>query len=209
MVQNPYQPLHVPQNEIRLLILEPGTGSSAVSAELVHSSIGSTPCYEALSYTWGDSATKTIDLGTQQRRTQHVLRAGSRRFQVTVNLEPALRHLRLENRPRVLWVDAIFINQRDPVEKSHQVGFMGRIYQNCSRVCVWLGDATDDSDQAMKLINNHAELWLMMPHLPSLLEDEELISAVESSDIPSSSHMVYSAVGCARDCPSTCRYRNV
>jgi len=52
---------------------------------------------------------------------------------------------------------------------------MGQIYQKCSRVCVWLGDAADGSDKAMQLISDHAELWLMMPHLPSLLEEEELI----------------------------------
>jgi hypothetical protein len=52
---------------------------------------------------------------------------------------------------------------------------MGRIYQDSSRVCVRLGDAADESDQAMQLINDNAQLWLMTPPLPSLINEEELI----------------------------------
>jgi hypothetical protein len=39
----------------------------------------------------------------------------------------------------MLWVDAVCINQLDPVEKGHQVAQMGRIYENAERVVVWLG----------------------------------------------------------------------
>jgi hypothetical protein len=184
MARYSYLPLVILKSEIRLLIVQPGTGSSAVNAELIHESLDRVPFYEALSYTWGDpSITKSIDLSVQPPNAQHALRDAAKtspqvsscRFDVTTNLESALRHLRSEDQPRILWVDAVCINQSDPVEKGHQVGLMGRIYQNCSRVCVWLGDAADDSDQAMQLVNDHAELWLMMPHLPSLLEEEELI----------------------------------
>ncbi|KAI1772040.1 hypothetical protein F4818DRAFT_427424 [Hypoxylon cercidicola] len=51
-------------------------------------------------------------------------------FQVTVNLESALRVLRLSRRRplrhRVLWVDAICIKQDDILEKNVQVPQMGR-----------------------------------------------------------------------------------
>jgi len=38
------------------------------------------------------------------------------------NLASALRHLRYQDKPRTLWVDAGYINQRGDVEKSLQVG---------------------------------------------------------------------------------------
>jgi hypothetical protein len=43
-----------------------------------------------------------------------------------------------------------------------KLNLMGRIYQDSSQVCIWLGDAADESDQAMQLINDHAQMWLMM-----------------------------------------------
>lgn len=49
------------------------------------------------------------------------------------------RHLRDRRTSLVLWVDAICINQMDIAEKSHQVALMGQIYQQCSRVQIWLG----------------------------------------------------------------------
>jgi hypothetical protein len=44
---------------------------------------------------------------------------------------------------RVLWLDAICINQEDNAEKSIQVPLMRQIYQQASQVCVYLGEAKD------------------------------------------------------------------
>lgn len=40
--------------------------------------------------------------------------------------------------PRILWVDAVCINQKDDAEKSIQVMMMGKIYSQASQVLVWL-----------------------------------------------------------------------
>lgn len=75
------------------------------------------PSYDALSYVWGNTAVKVpITLNGQQ-------------FGVTVNLECALRHFRLERRPRILWVDAICVNQKDIKVRNSQVRQMGRVYR--------------------------------------------------------------------------------
>jgi hypothetical protein len=58
---------------------------------------------------------------------------------VTVNLESALRYLRHSDLPRVLWIDAICINQHDLGEKRHQVSIMQSIYTYAEQVVVWLG----------------------------------------------------------------------
>lgn len=49
-------------------------------------------------------------------------------------------------------MDALLINQIDDEEKTHQVQLMREIYEVASRVVIWLGKASDDSDLAMDLI---------------------------------------------------------
>jgi hypothetical protein len=54
-----------------------------------------------------------------------------------------LSYFRFPDKTRVLWADAVCINQADPVEKSSQVLLMPHIYSQATRVLVWLGAATD------------------------------------------------------------------
>lgn len=49
----------------------------------------------------------------------------------------------------LIWVDAISINQEEFVEKSTQVSLMGQIYQQASKVLIFLGDAAEGGDYAM------------------------------------------------------------
>ncbi|KAK0707784.1 heterokaryon incompatibility protein-domain-containing protein, partial [Lasiosphaeris hirsuta] len=94
--------------------------------------------YEALSYVWGDKST---------RRSISINKCD---VQVTANLYAALLHLRDRVFERVLWVDAICINQQDADEKGRQVNSMANIYAKAGRVLVWLGEAAEDSDQAIE-----------------------------------------------------------
>ncbi|KAF5635754.1 ACB 4-hydroxyacetophenone monooxygenase [Fusarium sp. NRRL 52700] len=68
------------------------------------------------------------------------------------NLFVALLHLRDRSIERILWIDAICINQQDTKEKGHQVQSMAKIYATATRVIVWLGKATPDIDQAFDMI---------------------------------------------------------
>ncbi|KAK1758962.1 ankyrin repeat-containing domain protein [Echria macrotheca] len=68
--------------------------------------------------------------------------ANGKRLPVTPNLYMALRYLRRSDQARVLWVDAVCINQDDVTERGHQVQQMGGIYRHAERVLVWLGTAT-------------------------------------------------------------------
>ncbi|KAI2462917.1 heterokaryon incompatibility protein-domain-containing protein [Annulohypoxylon bovei var. microspora] len=81
--------------------------------------------YEALSYTWG---APVFSLPIQINGVD---------FFITENLDSALRHLRLTDSKRYLWVDALCINQFDVREKSVQVGRMFSIYQKARRVVAW------------------------------------------------------------------------
>ncbi|KAE9363246.1 HET-domain-containing protein, partial [Stipitochalara longipes BDJ] len=115
------------KDEIRLLHLQPGTEASPIICNIHHIQLSQEPRYEALSYQWGSEAPlKTIELNNQPRY-------------VRSNLYFALQHLRRRRKARVLWVDALCINQENDVERSHQVFQMGSIYSHARQVCVWLG----------------------------------------------------------------------
>jgi len=128
--------------EFRILTLLPsgksaGTPEAAVQCELRRASLDRPPKYEALSYAWGDP-----------QAYAHI-KVDGQDCSVTVTLEAALRRLRIQG-PRTLWVDALCITQGDAKEKSVQVPLMGEIYANALRVLVWLGEASPETDVALK-----------------------------------------------------------
>lgn len=85
------------------------------------------PSYEALSYAWGDVNT-----------TEPIFSRGSK-LDVTTNLKAGLLQLRKPDKSRYIWADAACINQKDRVEKGHQVDNMRQIYRKAEKVLVWLG----------------------------------------------------------------------
>ncbi|CAH0050705.1 unnamed protein product [Clonostachys solani] len=117
--------------EIRLLALLPSPQPNApLVGQLQVVSLHSPPPYESLSYAWGaPEFTEPIVINEQTRF-------------VTPNLDSALRALRHEEIPRLLWIDAICINQRSPQERGHQVTLMRTIYSQCERDLLWLGPNT-------------------------------------------------------------------
>lgn len=127
----PLYPAAADKSPIRLLRLRPEQHEAPIRDELLCGDLDDGPKFEALSYTWGSTADqKTITLS-------------GRPWKVTQNLFSALQHLRLPDRDRILWVDALCINQADNNEKSLQVDQMRRVYAGNSsteRVLVWLGD---------------------------------------------------------------------
>ncbi|KAJ8120483.1 hypothetical protein ONZ43_g2817 [Nemania bipapillata] len=64
-----------------------------------------------------------------------------------MNLAIILDHLRHENKPRILWVDALCINQGDSNDRSEQVKRMGPNYENARRTIVWLGPDANEMDE--------------------------------------------------------------
>jgi hypothetical protein len=55
-------------------------------------------------------------------------------YYITKNLEYVLQYLRYKESLRVLWIDAICINQNDLNEKSKQVLIIGEIYSKATKV---------------------------------------------------------------------------
>jgi hypothetical protein len=67
-------------------------------------------------------------------------------FAVTEYLHAALEHLRNEDEDRILWIDAVCINQDEPNERGHQVQQMESIYECARQVIIWLRPAATDTD---------------------------------------------------------------
>lgn len=137
--------------QIRMLELHPGSGEEAIKTSLITSDIFNNPGFEAVSYVWGD----------QTVRKQISCEGAD--ITVTENLHDALLHMRLPQTPRLIWADAICINQNDDEEKIHQVGMMGKIYATATHTVIFLGGprVTTNSRRNTKMLS--------YPNLPRLL----------------------------------------
>jgi hypothetical protein len=121
-----YSPLQHPDS-IRVLQILPGTGD-AISCKLLAIRRGELT-YEALSYAWGEAIFS---------EHIHETRTGIS-IPVTKNLYHALRTFRHCTQNRILWVDAICIDQSSVEERNHQVKNMAQTYTQANAVIVWLG----------------------------------------------------------------------
>lgn len=85
-----YQSLSVEAAEIRVLKVLPGKTNDPVECELRTVSLRNDPAFEALSYTWGDP------------NPQDIITVDGHPFEVTLNLDSALRALREPRQSQVL-----------------------------------------------------------------------------------------------------------
>ncbi|KAK0639910.1 heterokaryon incompatibility protein-domain-containing protein [Cercophora newfieldiana] len=149
---SPHAPL--PPGSIRLLRVRPSQNrEAALECQLfpypLFSPPGGAHLYEALSYVWG---------APEPQRSLHVIVDGEEgsspryRLPVTASLHGALLSLRNAHMDRVVWADAVCINQRDNAEKAQQIRCMADIYRQAARVIVWLGEPVDGGDAALHRI---------------------------------------------------------
>ncbi|KAE9368013.1 HET-domain-containing protein [Stipitochalara longipes BDJ] len=145
----PYRPVDSSSRGFRLAILQPSVSFPApIICNLIEVTIGDHPIYEALSYVWGDP------------KIQATLQVEGATLKVTTNLELALRYLRLPDKPRTIWVDAICINQSNIEERSQQVGLMKGIYSSCAVDLVWLGESDEWTQKAIDIVKRMKSLNL-------------------------------------------------
>jgi hypothetical protein len=153
MSQYEYSPLPSESHSIRLLRLMPydnkSTTTSEIECELFEYSLQDqskgTHLYEALSYAWG-SLEKPCSISIKKEN-----------LAVTNNLHSALLRLRDRALERVLWVDAVCIDQDNNEERKHQVELMAKIYSNAHRVIVWLGEGGGNVEGALEDIRLAAD----------------------------------------------------
>jgi hypothetical protein len=177
--RNIYQTLATPTS-IRLLHLHAGTEDGKVHCSLSVHEFEEAPKYEALSYVWGQSGgTKTIwvdkvrlDIGENLfdalRQLRPLLVPLHQRITQSLNLTSTKpedkspydfahrndRSARMKaGEERVLWVDALCVDQQDYEEKGHQVKLMGSIYTRAARVVIWLGVEEKDAMNSLQILD--------------------------------------------------------
>ncbi|ETS78998.1 hypothetical protein PFICI_08851 [Pestalotiopsis fici W106-1] len=126
---------------IRLLSIEPATNTDDdIKCKLEEVLLLEAPEYESLSYCWGEPIRKCP------------IECNDTSIDITENLSSALRHLRHTKKHRIIWVDAICINQNDFAERSSQVLAMREIFQHARSVVIWLGPASANSSLAFRTL---------------------------------------------------------
>ncbi|OHE96825.1 hypothetical protein CORC01_07792 [Colletotrichum orchidophilum] len=98
--------------------------------------------YEALSYCWGDTGIRNM------------ITVDGKALFITDNLLGALKNLRRTEVDRILWVDAISIDQSNVKERGHQVGWMGEVYRHADEVLCWLGHVEHAVSHVLALLEN-------------------------------------------------------
>ena len=175
----PYGSLNRERHEIRVFqfVEPPSPPQLSIHCKLETLSLnGDIPPYIALSYQWGpmlqpDAPTIPVFVDGVP-------------YAPTSNLMLALMYLgahMLDAPSRVLvWVDAICINQKDAVERGHQVDLMGRIYSCAMSVWCWLmpdsgpnqnSMATAAFDLLIECSEHHSGLAPTLQDVPLVSED--------------------------------------
>jgi len=137
-----YEGLDLGTSSFRLVRLLSGY-DGGIPCELFEAQLGGPEDvmdYAAVSYTWGST------------EKPHKIMVNGSTMAVTRNLYSALWHLRHPKQDRILWVDAICIDQKNPKERGHQVEQMSSIFNKAERVIIWLGEATSETDCAMRFM---------------------------------------------------------
>lgn len=147
------------QDEIRLLTLLPGKPKDEIRCTIQIVSLNDLPVFEALSYTWGDV-----------HDTKHITVQGNKHV-ITSNLDMALRNIVKRRRPRVLWVDALCINQEDIDEKNTQVPLMEKIYSTATGVIAWLGPPLPEVELYARWVQTYIAKSYKTSSLPWLMMD--------------------------------------
>lgn len=81
------------------------------------------------------------------------------KYSITSNLYNALVHLRLAADNRLVWIDALAINQKILLELNTQVQQMRHIYGAAEGVLIWLGSGDRQIEQLFNFINDQGEDW--------------------------------------------------
>src|SRR3569833_262741 len=135
-----YKPIYeklIPYDEFRTLTLWGGSEKDGIRCTIQRRCIHHPPNFEALSYEW-----KLSDSGNLPPRS---ITLNDENFSVGQNLWNALRFLRLQKgSKRVLWIDAICIQQNSDHDRNHQVAIMPLIYSAATSVISWVGTTMSD-----------------------------------------------------------------
>ncbi|GJC78438.1 heterokaryon incompatibility protein 6, OR allele [Colletotrichum liriopes] len=162
-----YQYAAIGERDFRILSLSPGKFDEPLQGELLVRPIDtyideaskhegelpeSADSYEAISYVWGS-----------EDKPRRIVSPAGAEIAITENLYHCLKRIRLEDRTRLVWADALCINQSDDKEKESQIMLMHDIYVSARRVLAYLGEEADGSKEAIELIEKYWRVSIPNP----------------------------------------------
>lgn len=126
-----YQWINADRREIRLLEVLPGVCPQPIHCIVRPACLLAAIAlqYETVSYCWGQS------------RKNFPVTLNNQRWLIEGSTGCVLHRVRLPDRSRLVWIDAVCINQNDDVEKSQQVSIMGDIYRCARQNIVYFGES--------------------------------------------------------------------
>ena len=168
----------LPPNHFRLIKLTGFRDNGNLSCELQHVALESMPEYDAISYAWNNELPSVP------------ISCCNRELLITPSLHEALCTFYKLGLSRLLWADAVCINQLDDLEKADQVALMGQFYSNAQCVLVWLGSAGLHTDLAMDSITN---LNICLSGAPDSIVITEI--TMQSYGLPSAKDPIWKGAG--------------
>ena len=168
-----YSPLQTSSSQIRLLHIQPGQQDDPLHCTLQHVSLADRHDYETISYVWGDASL----LSSLTIQEQAIL--------VPVSSADVCRRVRSERDVRVIWIDAICIDQTNIEERSQQVALIRAIYSRATVNLIYLGN----SDTA------HLEITAVQEVFRELRDDTNDLTALSSTLGEKGSGWLYSKSG--------------
>lgn len=176
-------------HQIRLFEVLPGggggrgrgqDGGDVVRGRIVQSNLSRGRSYDAVSYTWADE-------NGDSARTERIYLLDQRAtVAVTRNCVAVLKQLRHPKKRRLVWIDAICIDQQSDLDRNHQVSLMAGIYTSARTVIAYTGAATEESNKLFNYMNSIHPKDLVLPTGPEsgwagLLDTEERAWAAPST----------------------------
>ncbi|KAF5556425.1 heterokaryon incompatibility 6 OR allele [Fusarium napiforme] len=143
-----YAPLPSP-SYIRVLLIQPGVNEDdlVASFELLDLNAANIR-FEAISYQWSEGGSQKTPM-----------RLGGEKIFINTYLRDILLRLRLEQHIRVIWADALCINQSDHAERLQQVNIMQRIYSQAFRVIGFVGKNYTHASVCFNAIKALTSAW--------------------------------------------------
>jgi len=125
--------------------------------KLIEIDLKTPPKFDTISYVWG----KRKDIGIVYCDTPS---GELEEVRLTGNSEDVLRRMQHPTKSRLLWIDAVCINQRNVSERNHQVSIMTKVSSTASCVLVWLPsdeniDFCDPTNLRRTLRRYHFVYW--------------------------------------------------
>ncbi|KAI8629772.1 HET-domain-containing protein [Xylariaceae sp. FL1651] len=137
-----YRALNAERKGIRLLRLLPGAEGEPVEVLFQYASLLEPPFYETISYCWGDATVRDeIRIGDDG-----VI------IDVPASSAAALRCMRRTEKPRIVWMDALCINQADLDERAQQVCLMADLYKCARNNLVYLGEEDEQARSGLETV---------------------------------------------------------